>query len=191
LLLWAKPVSSHERESNAALAAARRPNAATSSSSVSTAATNVRDAIMRNDIRATVLQPAALAATEAVEQADKYMKTGSTGKPEKQLINCSLITKANAGKLDVRPALKPVARGGTSPGFPPLRRLRLARRFSGSTVARTIERRGIGCLVRVRFAQAMIRSLTKKAERRGSVLMVLSNAGAASNERAERFADCR
>ncbi|MDR6204025.1 D-ribose ABC transporter substrate-binding protein [Paraburkholderia graminis] len=62
---------------------------------------DVRDAIMRNDIRATVLQPAALAATEAVEQADKYMKTGSTGKPEKQLINCSLITKPNAGKLDM------------------------------------------------------------------------------------------
>jgi len=62
---------------------------------------DVRDAIMRNDIRATVLQPAAQAATEAVDQADKYMKTGSTGKPEKQLINCSLITKANAGKLDM------------------------------------------------------------------------------------------
>jgi erythritol transport system substrate-binding protein len=62
---------------------------------------DVRDAIMRNDIRATVLQPAALAATEAVEQADKYLKTGSTGKPEKQLINCSLITKANAAKLDM------------------------------------------------------------------------------------------
>lgn len=62
---------------------------------------DVRDAIMRNDIRATVLQPAAQAATEAVDQADKYMKTGATGKPEKQLINCSLITKANAGKLDM------------------------------------------------------------------------------------------
>ncbi|TDY15527.1 erythritol-binding protein [Paraburkholderia sp. BL6665CI2N2] len=62
---------------------------------------DVRDAIVRNDIRATVLQPAALAATQAIEQADKYLKTGSTGKPEKQLINCSLITKANAGKLDM------------------------------------------------------------------------------------------
>jgi erythritol transport system substrate-binding protein len=62
---------------------------------------DVRDAIVRNDIRATVLQPAALAATQAVEQADKYLKTGSTGKPEKQLINCSLITKANAAKLDM------------------------------------------------------------------------------------------
>jgi erythritol transport system substrate-binding protein len=62
---------------------------------------DVRDAIMRNEIRATVLQPAALAATEAVNQADKYLKTGSTGMPEKQLINCSLITKVNAGKLDM------------------------------------------------------------------------------------------
>jgi len=62
---------------------------------------DVRDAILRNDIHATVLQPAALAATEAVDQADVYLKKGSTGKPEKQLINCSLITKANAGKLDM------------------------------------------------------------------------------------------
>ena len=62
---------------------------------------DVRDAIKRGDIRATVLQPAAEAATDAVDQADKYLKTGSTGKPEKQLINCSLITKTNAGKLDM------------------------------------------------------------------------------------------
>jgi erythritol transport system substrate-binding protein len=62
---------------------------------------DVRDAILRGDIRATVLQPAAEAATEAVDQADKYLKTGSTGKPEKQLIDCSLITKNNAGRLDM------------------------------------------------------------------------------------------
>lgn len=62
---------------------------------------DVRDAILRGDIRATVLQPAALAATEAVDQADKYLKTGSTGKPEKQLIDCALITKANAKRLDM------------------------------------------------------------------------------------------
>lgn len=62
---------------------------------------DVRDAIKRGDIRATVLQPAAEAATDAVDQADKYLKTGATGKPEKQLINCSLITKTNAGKLDM------------------------------------------------------------------------------------------
>ena len=62
---------------------------------------DVRDAIKRDEIRATVLQPAAQAATEAVDQVDKFLKTGATGKPEKQLINCSLITKANAGKLDM------------------------------------------------------------------------------------------
>jgi erythritol transport system substrate-binding protein len=62
---------------------------------------DVRDAILRDEIKATVLQPAALAATEAVEQADAFLKNGSTGKAEKQLINCSLITKANANKLDM------------------------------------------------------------------------------------------
>jgi erythritol transport system substrate-binding protein len=62
---------------------------------------DVRDAIKRGDIHATVLQPAAEAANDAVDQADKYLKTGATGKPEKQLINCSLITKTNAGKLDM------------------------------------------------------------------------------------------
>jgi len=62
---------------------------------------DVRDAIKRGDIRATVLQPAAEAANDAVDQADKYLKTGATGKPEKQLINCSLITKTNASKLDM------------------------------------------------------------------------------------------
>ncbi len=34
------------------------------------------------------------------EQADKYLKTGSTGLSEKQLIDCVLITKANADKLE-------------------------------------------------------------------------------------------
>jgi erythritol transport system substrate-binding protein len=83
---------------SAALKAAKRPDVIVVGFDGSN---DVRDAIMRNEIRATVLQPAALAATEAVEQADKYLKTGSTGKPEKQLINCSLITKANATKLDM------------------------------------------------------------------------------------------
>ncbi|MGF6413597.1 D-ribose ABC transporter substrate-binding protein [Paraburkholderia sp. MM5482-R1] len=83
---------------SAALKAAKRPDVIVVGFDGSN---DVRDAIMRNEIRATVLQPAALAATQAVEQADKYLKTGSTGKPEKQLINCSLITKANASKLDM------------------------------------------------------------------------------------------
>jgi erythritol transport system substrate-binding protein len=62
---------------------------------------DVRDAIERGEIRATVLQPAALVATQAVDQADSYLKTHSTGKPEKQLIDCVLITKTNAKKLDL------------------------------------------------------------------------------------------
>ncbi|APA89715.1 D-ribose ABC transporter substrate-binding protein (plasmid) [Paraburkholderia sprentiae WSM5005] len=83
---------------SAALKAAKRPDVIVVGFDGSN---DVRDAIKRDEIRATVLQPAALAANEAVEQADKYLKTGSTGKPEKQLINCTLITKANAGKLDM------------------------------------------------------------------------------------------
>ncbi|WP_243751243.1 substrate-binding domain-containing protein [Paraburkholderia sp. BL10I2N1] len=83
---------------SAALKAAKRPDVIVVGFDGSN---DVRDAIKRDEIRATVLQPTALAANEAVEQADKYLKTGSTGKPEKQLINCTLITKANAAKLDM------------------------------------------------------------------------------------------
>src|SRR3954466_1271746 len=50
---------------------------------------------------ATVLQPAAQIAEMAVEQADKLIKTGSTGQPEKQAIDCVLITDANAAKVGV------------------------------------------------------------------------------------------
>jgi erythritol transport system substrate-binding protein len=61
---------------------------------------DVRDAIGKGQIAATVLQPAYRIAQLAVEQADQYLKTGSTGKPEKQSIDCVLITKDNAAKLD-------------------------------------------------------------------------------------------
>ena len=36
-----------------------------------------------------------------MEQADKYVKTGKTGKPEKQAIDCELITKDNAAEYGV------------------------------------------------------------------------------------------
>ena len=49
---------------------------------------------------ATAMQPAALIAEMAVRQADQYLKTGSTGKSEKQLIDCIIITKDNAKKLN-------------------------------------------------------------------------------------------
>jgi erythritol transport system substrate-binding protein len=58
---------------------------------------DVRDSIQKGGIKATVLQPAYRQAELAVEQADKYIKTGSTGVDEKQLMDCVLI---NAAKLE-------------------------------------------------------------------------------------------
>jgi ABC-type sugar transport system, periplasmic component len=60
----------------------------------------VRDSILAGDIKATVLQPAFMISQLAVEQADKYIKTGSTGEQEKQLKDCVLITKDNGNKLE-------------------------------------------------------------------------------------------
>lgn len=48
----------------------------------------------------TALQQFALIAQTAVEQADKYLKDGSTGQDEKQLIDCVAITKDNVDKLE-------------------------------------------------------------------------------------------
>ena len=61
---------------------------------------DVRDAILSDKIAATVLQPAYRQAQYAVELADQFLKTKSTGKPEKIAMDCVLITKANAGKLE-------------------------------------------------------------------------------------------
>ncbi len=61
---------------------------------------DVRDSIKEGGIKATVLQPAYRQAQLAVEQADKYLKTGKTGLPEKQLMDCVLINPRNASKLD-------------------------------------------------------------------------------------------
>ena len=44
---------------------------------------DARDQILSGDMTATAMQPAALIAETAVRQADKYLKTGSTGMPEK------------------------------------------------------------------------------------------------------------
>mgnify|MGYP000941711349 CR=1 FL=1 len=61
---------------------------------------DVRDSIKKGGIKATVLQPAYRQAQLAVEQADKFLKTGSTGQPEKQLMDCILINSKNAAKLE-------------------------------------------------------------------------------------------
>ncbi len=50
-------------------------------------------------IKATVLQPAANIARLAVDQAHRYLTTGSTGAPEKQSIDCELVTPANADQF--------------------------------------------------------------------------------------------
>jgi erythritol transport system substrate-binding protein len=52
-------------------------------------------AIRAGDIMATVLQPAAQAAELAVVQADRFLKEGRTGQPEKQAIDCYLVTPKN------------------------------------------------------------------------------------------------
>ena len=61
---------------------------------------DVRDSILKDGIKATVLQPAYQQAQLAVEQADKFIKTGSTGVDEKQLMDCILVNTDNASKLE-------------------------------------------------------------------------------------------
>jgi erythritol transport system substrate-binding protein len=57
------------------------------------------DVDLAGGLKATVLQPCVREAEMAVEQADKYLKEGSTGLPEKQLMDCVLITIDNADKI--------------------------------------------------------------------------------------------
>lgn len=62
---------------------------------------DVRDSILRGEIKATGLQPIAYISEQAVIQADEYIKAGGkTEREEKQLMDCVLITIDNAAKLD-------------------------------------------------------------------------------------------
>lgn len=61
---------------------------------------DVRDSILRGEIKATGLQPIAYIAEQAVVQADEYIKTGESKYEEKQLMDCVLINADNADKLD-------------------------------------------------------------------------------------------
>jgi erythritol transport system substrate-binding protein len=55
-------------------------------------------AIKAGEMQYTVLQPVAVFAAKAVDEADSYLKTGKTGAAsEKQLFDCVLITTANIG----------------------------------------------------------------------------------------------
>jgi len=58
-------------------------------------------AIRAGAIQATVLQPAARIATAAVDQAHRYLTAGSTGAPEKQSVDCELVTAKNVDQFGV------------------------------------------------------------------------------------------
>jgi erythritol transport system substrate-binding protein len=58
-------------------------------------------AVTKNDMVATVAQPAALIAETAVEQADEFIRTGKAPKAEKQAIDCELVNKENADQFGV------------------------------------------------------------------------------------------
>jgi ABC-type sugar transport system substrate-binding protein len=57
---------------------------------------DVNESILAGKIDAGALQPVAEMAIQAAIQADQYIKTGSTGKPEKQSIDMVLLTPENA-----------------------------------------------------------------------------------------------
>lgn len=61
---------------------------------------DMRDAILAGRAHATVLQPAYRQAQYAVELAHRYLGNGSTGQPEKQLMDCFLIDRSNARRLN-------------------------------------------------------------------------------------------
>jgi len=58
-------------------------------------------AIKAGDLEATVLQPAVAIARLAVDEADQYLRTGTTGQPERQIIPCELVTRQNAEEFGV------------------------------------------------------------------------------------------
>ncbi|MCG3208834.1 MAG: hypothetical protein FOGNACKC_02447 [Anaerolineae bacterium] len=56
--------------------------------------------IVAGELKATSLQPVAEMANQAVLQADQFIKSGSTGKPEKQSIDMVLLTPDNADQYE-------------------------------------------------------------------------------------------
>ena len=60
---------------------------------------DVVSSILKNGIKATVLQPASKISEMAVDQADQYIHSGSAAQPEKQSVDCVLITPDNAVKV--------------------------------------------------------------------------------------------
>jgi erythritol transport system substrate-binding protein len=69
------------------------------------------DAIRAGDMQATALQPAVPIARMAVDQADRYIRTGDTGRPEKQSVDCLLVTPDNVDEFGVFERLAPSGSG--------------------------------------------------------------------------------
>ncbi len=67
---------------------------------------DVISAIKEGKIKATVLQPAAVLAAEAVNQADAYIASGTMPAEEKQSLDCELVTPDNADEFGVFARLK-------------------------------------------------------------------------------------
>jgi erythritol transport system substrate-binding protein len=60
---------------------------------------DVVSSILKDGIKATVLQPASKIAEMAVDQADEYIKNGKASLPEKQSIDCVLVNPDNAKQV--------------------------------------------------------------------------------------------
>ena len=58
-------------------------------------------AIESGEMDATVLQPAVQMARTAVDQAQAYLQNGKSGHPEKQALDCELVTRENASQFGV------------------------------------------------------------------------------------------
>jgi erythritol transport system substrate-binding protein len=57
---------------------------------------DVVSSILKDGIKATVLQPASKISEMAVTQADEYIKSGKASQPEKQSVDCVLVNADNA-----------------------------------------------------------------------------------------------
>ncbi|GAA2375489.1 D-ribose ABC transporter substrate-binding protein [Dactylosporangium salmoneum] len=56
--------------------------------------------ILKDGIKATVLQPASKISQMAVDQADAYIKNGKASEPEKQSVDCVLVNADNAKQVN-------------------------------------------------------------------------------------------
>ena len=149
---------------------------------------DVNVSIMNGEIDAGALQPVAELATQAAIQADAFIKTGSTGKPEKQTIDMVLLTPENAcqytgfapnGKTSCEPVAAPAAeeKGMMCVIVPPVENP-----FFGTQqeiAAAKVEELGYTALKLVHDDDANKQSeLIDSCIAQGAVAIILDNAGA-------------